>query len=175
MEAAQARAAGEVQEHGLRHVVGRVPGRHDPGPPGDLPREPVPRVARPLLQVGRLTEVQGPHLASDTELLAERQHEICVGFGFPPAQAVVHLQDGRLPAEVQDRPQQGDGVGAAGDERERAREVHPVPVRGPPHALYEVVMRHTSSLGERPARVAAARKRPGLRAPAPCCERACGV
>ena len=60
-------------------------------------------------------------------------------------------------------------------ERERAREVHPVPVRGPLHALYEVVMRHTTSLGERPARVAAARKRPGREAPAPCCEEACGV
>src|SRR4028119_1490886 len=53
----------------------RATGLPPPPPPAPPPRESVPRVARPLLQVGRVPEVQGSHLAPDAEPLAERQHE----------------------------------------------------------------------------------------------------
>src|SRR5215207_5151439 len=108
--------------------------------------ESVPLVACPLLEVRPLFEPESPYLAADAQSPAELQHETGVLAGFLSAQAVIYVQDYRLAAQLDERPQQRHRVRPARDQRQRPGEVHAVTLRRTPHGIHEIFTFHANSL-----------------------------
>jgi hypothetical protein len=150
-ETPQPGAARQVHQHGLRDVVGHVPGGDgsEPQPVGNLLREPVPFLARPLLKVRTFCQLEPPHLAADAQPFAESAYEPGVLPRLIPTQAVVHVQHRGLSAQLDERTQQRDRVRPARDQRQRATQVHPVALRRQPHGAREILRLHGDSLQRR--------------------------
>ena len=78
-ESPQPRPARQVEQHGLRHVVGDVARRYGREPPRlrYLLRKPVPLLARPFLEVSP-GQIDAPCLIRDTQVLAQLLDELRV-------------------------------------------------------------------------------------------------